>query len=147
LGTVQYTDSSVKNTERPFHLNSEVNVAWGVDQIDTVLRGLTNRARPVNSNGCRVDSNASGTFPRVVVSGSITVMHLAHFVNGPGVIQNSLRASGLAGVNVRHDSDITDSIYTNIFHNNFQKITEPPSLWMRLNSIMLALLDHHDKEE
>ena len=103
------SDRTVQYAQRALHLDGEVNVARGVDDVDTVLRKLMLGARPV-AGGCgRGDSDAALLLLFHPVHRSGTVVGIADLVVYTGVVQNTLGGSGFTGVDVRHDADISGS--------------------------------------
>src|SRR5690606_1083138 len=58
-GTAQYNDRTIQNPQRALNLNSEVNVAGGIDNVDAVLLELRLHARPERRNGSRGNRDAA----------------------------------------------------------------------------------------
>src|SRR5699024_2445843 len=89
-------DRAVENTQRTFNLNSEVNVAGSVDDIDTMLL-------PVTGSSSRGNGNTSLLFLSHPVHGAGTFVGFAHLVNLTGIIKNTFGNGGFTCVDVRHD--------------------------------------------
>jgi hypothetical protein len=98
---VEYRDSAVKDAQRPLHLDGEVDVAGGVDQVDRVVppdaggRGRGDRdtallllLHPVHRGGALVD--------------------LADLVVDAGVEEDPLGGRRFARVDMRHDPDVAE---------------------------------------
>ena len=96
----QDCDASVKNTKRTFNFYSKVNVTRSVDDVDTA-------AVPVAGRCCGCDRDASLLFLLHVVHGSSTIVSLTQFVVYTCIKQDTLRGSGLTGINMSHDTNIS----------------------------------------
>ena len=99
LGT-QYGHAAVKNTQRALDLNGEVNVARGINDIDSGIA-------PVAGGCCGSDGYTSLLLLLHPVHGRGTFMGLADLMVYTGVIKNTLCCRSLAGVDVSHDTDIS----------------------------------------
>jgi len=97
--TVEDGDRTVQDAQRTLHLDGEVDVAWGVDDVDLV-------ALPEAGGGCRGDGDAAFLFLLHPVHGGSAVVHLTDLVGDAGVEQDPLSSGGLTGINVSHDADI-----------------------------------------
>ena len=92
----------VQNSEASLHLNCEVHVAWGVDQVDIV--SLIIHARCSAGDG---DTTLTLQF-HVVHRGPITISaDLFDLMDSSGVEQNAFTESGLTRVNVGADTNVT----------------------------------------
>jgi hypothetical protein len=96
----QNRDTSVKDTQGTFNFYREVNVTRGVNDVDAA-------SVPVAGSSCGCDRDTSLLFLFHVVHGSSTVVSLTQFVVYTCVKQNTLRGSGLTGINVSHDTNIS----------------------------------------
>ena len=105
----EYGYGTVQNAQGALYLYGKVNVARGVDDVDTMLRELMSRAGPVAGGSCGGDGDTTLLLLLHPVHGSGTVMGIADLMVYTGVIQNTLGGSGLTGVDVRHDADISGS--------------------------------------
>jgi hypothetical protein len=96
---VEHGDGAVENPQRPLHLDGEVDVPGGVDDVDGVVtpRGLRRGGR---------DRDAALLLLRHPVHRRRAVVDLADLVVDPGVIQDPLGRRGLARVDVGHDPDV-----------------------------------------
>ena len=103
---------TVKYTKRTFNFNCEVNVAGGVDDVDSVVVPIT---------GCssRGDCDTSFLFLFHPVHGCAAVVSLTHFVSLTGVVQNSLGCCCLTSIDMRHDTDVSGS-FKRIFSSHLE---------------------------
>ena len=96
----QNGDSTVQNTQGALHLNGEVNVTRGVDDVQTA-------ALPEAGGSSGGDGNTTLLLLSHPVHGSGTVMGLTDLVVLTGVEQNTLGSSGFAGIDVSHDAEVS----------------------------------------
>ena len=109
----KYCNRSVQYTQGTFNLNREVNVARGINDVDTVriilLFGTVPHAgRCSGSNG-----NATFLLLNHPVHGGRAIMNLTDLMSLTGVEQDAFRGSRFTGVNVCHDADISCSFKRN----------------------------------
>ena len=102
-------DGAIEHAERALHLGREVHVARGVDDVDAMVdvREMAFLGLPAGGDGGRGDRDTTFALLLHPVGGSGTVVHFAHLVHHSGVKENTLRGGGLAGVDVRGDTDVT----------------------------------------
>src|SRR5699024_420936 len=112
---------TVQNTQRTFYLNGEVHVAGGVDDVDPmpVLLGLGGiaqqfRVAPVAGGRSRSDGNTTLLLLRHPVHGSRAIVRFTDLVVNTSVIQDTLGGGGLAGVDVRHNADVSGHFQRNV---------------------------------
>ena len=96
---VEQRDGAVKDAQRALDLGREIDMPGRVDDVDLVVPPETGRRG-------RGDRDAALLLLLHVVHGRGAVVHLAHAVQAPGVVQDALRGRGLAGVNVRGNADV-----------------------------------------
>ena len=84
-----------------------VCVARGVDDVDTGLGELLLGTSPVAGGGGGGDGDAALLLLRHPVHGGGAVMGLTDLVVDAGVVEDALGGSGLAGVDVSHDADVS----------------------------------------
>ena len=106
------TYRSVKDTQGTFNFNREVYMAWRINDIDTVLKSAGHRfcfffQSPVAGCRCRSDGNTTLLFLSHPVHGCGTVMRFADLVINSCIIQDPLGKSGLAGIDMSHDTDVS----------------------------------------
>ena len=82
-------------------------MARGVDDIDAVIDAV---AFPETGGRSAGDRNAALLLLLHPVHGRRTLMHFTDLVRDTGVIEDPLRSGGLAGIDVRHDADISCEI-------------------------------------
>ena len=96
-------DSAVEHAQAALDLGREVDVARRVDKRDA-------RVAPLQGDGRAVDGDALGLFERVEVGGGVAFIDIAGLVLGAAEVQDALRGGGLAGVHVRDDANVTNSV-------------------------------------
>ena len=99
----EHRHSAVKHAQAALYLGGEVHVTGRVDNVDPVVVPLARRRR----SG---DGDAAFLLLLHVIHGRSAVMDLAHAVQSAGIVQDTLRHGGLAGINVGHDPDVSDFI-------------------------------------
>jgi hypothetical protein len=105
-----HRDRRIQHAQAPLHLDGEVDVAGGVDDVDPVLGKALVHPLPEARGGRGRDGDAALLFLFHVVHDCRTVVHLADLVRDPGVEQDSFGRSRLARVDVRRDTDIAISL-------------------------------------
>ncbi|MNM77827.1 hypothetical protein D3C81_896970 [compost metagenome] len=107
VSAAEHHHCAIEHAQRALHLDGEVDVAGGVDDVEAVLVGeLLGRALPESSGRRRGDGDAALLLLGHPVHGRGTIVHFAHLVVDPGVEQDPLGGRGLAGVHVGDDADI-----------------------------------------
>ena len=99
--------SAVEHAERTLDFDCEIDMPRGVDDVDPVFRP---RARPVRRGGSRRNRDAAFLLLLHPVHRRRSVMDLPHAVQAPRVEQDALGRGRLPRVDVRHDSDIAESL-------------------------------------
>ncbi len=119
---------TVQHAQRPLDLNGEVDVARGVDDVDTVgvffrRYGIVMiaRRRPVTGGRGGGDGDTTLLLLNHPVHGSPAVVRLADPVDPSGVEQDPLGGRRLSGVDMRHDPDIT-GMGKRIFSRHSEKL-------------------------
>ncbi len=99
--TVENGDSTIENTKRTLHLSGEVDVTWGIDNVNLV-------AFPVGSDSCGSNSNTAFLFLFHPVSSCTTSITLneVDFVFQTCTVKNCLGGRGLTCVNMGNNTDI-----------------------------------------
>ena len=93
-------NGAVQNAQRTLDFDGEVDVAGGIDDVEAVALPDTGR------RGGR-DGDAALLFLDHPVHGRSAFMHLAELVRLARVEQDTLGRGGLAGVDVRHDTEVS----------------------------------------
>ena len=101
LLAVEDGDGAVEDAERALHLDREVDVAGGVDDVDLVLV-------PEAGHGGGRDRDAALLLLLHPVRRRRTVVRLTDLVVDARVEQDALGRRRLAGIDVRHDADVAD---------------------------------------
>ena len=99
--STEYRHRAIKDAKAPLHFGGEVYVAGRINDVDTMSVPLTRR-------GGRGDGNTALPLLLHEVHGSGTVVDFAHAVRAAGVVQDTFSDGGLAGIDMGHDSDVTD---------------------------------------
>src|SRR6266568_2227213 len=97
---VEAGDRTVEDAQRPLHLDREVDVAGGVDDVDAVLT-------PEGGGGGGGDGDAPLALLLHPVHDGGALMDFANLVRDAGVEKDALGRGRLAGIDVRHDADVS----------------------------------------
>ena len=92
---------AVQHAQGALHLNGEVDVAGGVDDVQAIVL-------PVAGGGSRGDGDAALLLLSHPVHGRGAFVRLADLAVLTGVVKNTLGRSRLAGINMRHDTDVAN---------------------------------------
>ena len=96
----KYGYRTVQHAQRALHFNGKVNVAGGINDIDTILFPI--------AGGCgRGNGDTSLLLLRHPVHRGRAVVGFAQLMRLSGIEQNSFGCCGFTGINVRHDTDIS----------------------------------------
>jgi hypothetical protein len=98
--TVKHNNSTVKHAQRALYFYGKVDVAWSVDNVDLLVL-------PVASNGGRHNGNTAFTLLGHPVGGGFTFVHGTNLVLKTSAVQNTFGCSGLTGVNVRDNTNVS----------------------------------------
>ena len=96
---VEYRNRAVEDAQRALHLDGEVDVTGGVDDVDLVLV-------PEAGHGGRRDRDAALLLLLHPVGRRGAVVGLADLVVDARVEQDALGGRRLAGIDVSHDADV-----------------------------------------
>ena len=104
--TVEHHHGAVQHAQRAIHLDGEVDVPGGVDQVDLLLA-------PEAGDRGALNRNAALLFLLEVVRRRrrlqiLGVMDVDDRVLAPGVIQDALRRRRFAGIDMGDDADVAD---------------------------------------
>ena len=99
--TVEHGNSTVEHPQRPLHLNGEVHVTRGVDDVDLVVL-------PETGHGSRGNGDTTLFFLLHPVGGGGTVVGFAHLTVDTGVEEDTLGCGGFTSIDVCHDANIAD---------------------------------------
>ena len=97
--------STVQYTQRTLYLHSEVNMARGINDIDTMVL-------PVTSSSSGSDGNTTLLLLLHPVHGSCAFMNLTNLMVDTCVEEDTLSSGCLTGIDVSHDTDITSLFET-----------------------------------
>ncbi len=98
---------AVQHTHGTLHLDGKVDVAGGVDDIDAVHRVLLAHAGPETGRGGGGNGDAALLLLLHPVHHRGTIMHFTDFVTHTRIEQDTLGRRGLAGIDVRGNTDVT----------------------------------------
>src|SRR5881396_3077898 len=104
---VEHGDGAVQHAQRPLHLDGEVHVPGGVDDVDAVRLAA---AGPEGGGGGGGDGDAALLLLLHPVHGGGAVVHLAQLVRPAGVVQDPLGRSRFPGIDVGHDADVANLV-------------------------------------
>ena len=96
---VEHGDGAVEHPQAALHLDREVHVPRGVDDVDAVI------APEARRRGAR-DGDAALLLLRHPVHRGRAVVDLADPVRATGVVEDPLGGRRLAGIDVGHDADV-----------------------------------------
>ena len=91
---------AVQHAEAALHLNGEVHMARGVDDVDAAIL-------PKTGGGSGSDRDAPLLLLLHPVHDGRALVGLAQAVGAAGIEQDALGGSGFAGVDVRHNADVS----------------------------------------
>src|SRR5690554_4931933 len=119
---------AVKHTQRTFNFDSEVNVAWCVDNVNSVLWALTIFGIPETGGSSRGNGNTTLLLLLHPVHGGRTFMGLADLVRLARIEQDTFGGGCLASINMGHNADITVSFERMAAcHNLYSRILRGPN--------------------
>ena len=100
---VKHRNRAIEHAKRPLNLHGEVHVTRRVNNVDS---DTLSRAHPESSG--RRGGNCDSPLALLLhpVHRRRAFVHLAELVRHAGIKQDAFGRGGLAGVNVRHDSDV-----------------------------------------
>ena len=113
LARVEHEDRAVEHAQRALHLDGEVDVAGGVDDVDVVVRELILRSVPdaVGRGGLDRDALLALEIHRVHLGAdAVLAAHLVNLVDSTRVEQDALGERRLARVDVGGDADVADAV-------------------------------------
>ncbi len=93
---------AVQNPQAPLDLGGEIDVSWGVDDVDLV-------ALPLTGDRGGGDGDAALTFLGHPIGDRGAFVHFTDLVRDAGVVQDALAHCGLAAIDVRHDANVANS--------------------------------------
>src|SRR5262249_14460909 len=99
LVAVEHAYRTVEHAQAALHLDGEVDVPGGVDDVDPLVL-------PERGGRGRRDGDAALLLLLHPVHGGRALMDLAHLVALAGVIEDPLGRSGLAGIDMGHDAEV-----------------------------------------
>ena len=102
--STERSDSTIEDTERALYFDGEVNVPWGVDEVDLVLSVVVVPEGSRSSGGNRDTTLLLLLHP---VHRSTTIVYFTDLVGQTRIKEDTLRRSRLTGIDVGHDADIS----------------------------------------
>jgi hypothetical protein len=97
------SDRTVQNPERSLDLDGKIYVTRRIDDVDTVTPPLAG-----GRGGC--DRDAALLLLLHPVHRGVAIVDLTDSIVDPRVVENALGRSGLAGIDVGHDADVSRSL-------------------------------------
>ena len=107
---------AVQHAQGALHLDGEVHVARGVNDVDAVGLKLVVGAAPEAGGSSGGNGDTALLLLDHPVHSGVTLMGLADLMVDAGVEQNTLGGSGLTSVDMSHDADISG-----LFQRNFSR--------------------------
>src|SRR6202044_1435887 len=104
LVRIEHAHRAVEHAQRTLDFNGEVDVAGRVDDVQAL-------AAPERGGGGRRDGDAALLLLLHPVHRRGTFVHFADLVALAGVIQDALGGRGLAGIDMRHDTEVAVVLY------------------------------------
>ena len=102
--STERSDSTIEDTERALYFDGEVNVPWGVDEVDLVLGVVVVPEGSRSSGGNRDTTLLLLLHP---VHRSTTIVYFTDLVGQTRIKEDTLRRSRLTGIDVGHDADVS----------------------------------------
>src|SRR5258707_1383976 len=113
---IEHAHRAVEHAQRTLDFNGEVDVAGGVDDVQAL-------AAPERGGRGGRDRDAALLFLLHPVHRRCTFVHFADLVALAGIIKDALGSRGLAGIDMRHDTEVAVVLYgMNAGHGLFLKI-------------------------
>ncbi|MNO87954.1 hypothetical protein D3C76_793880 [compost metagenome] len=106
VGAAEHHHRAIQHTQRTLHLDGEIDVPGGIDDVQPVFLVLLGGAQPERRGGRRGDGDAALLLLHHPVHGRRPVVDFAHLVVDPGVEKDALGGGGLACIHMRDDTDI-----------------------------------------
>ncbi len=100
---VKHRDCAVEHAQRAFHLSREIHVAGRINNVDADVAPGTGRRRGRNRD-------AALLLLLHPIHGRSAFVHLSDAVRPARIKQDALRRSGLPGIDVGHDADISATL-------------------------------------
>ena len=98
------SDGTIEDTERTLYFDREVYVPRSVDQVDLVLR---TSVVPESRRSSRGDRDTTLLLLLHPVHGSTPIVYFTDLMRQTGVEEDTFGRSGLPGIDVSHDADIS----------------------------------------
>src|SRR5690242_15911504 len=99
----KHSAGAIENTQRPLHLDVEINVARRIDDIDAMVRVIIIHPFPETCGGGRGNCNAALLLLLHPVHGRRTVMHFTKLMRYACIKQNAFSGRSFSGIYMRHD--------------------------------------------
>ncbi len=99
----EYSHRAIQYTQGTFYFNGEVNVARGVDDVNGMAFPMAGRSSGSNRN-------TTFLFLYHPVHGGSPIMNFTDLVSLAGVEQDTFRGRSFTGIDVSHDTDVSDFI-------------------------------------
>ncbi len=100
LIAVEHANSAVKDAERALNFDGEVDVAWRINDIETLTIPESRRCG-------RSDGDAALLLLLHPIHRRRAFMHFADFMALAGIIEDTFRRRRFTGVNMRHNAEVT----------------------------------------
>ncbi len=98
--TTEYADTAIQYFQRAVHLDGEVNVSGGVNNVKAV-------PFPETAHRCWLNGNTALSFLLHKVGSGFTFVNLPELVDSTGELENTLGSGGFTGINVGEDTNVS----------------------------------------
>jgi hypothetical protein len=99
---IEHSDRTIDHPQRTFHFHQEVDVAWGIDDVDEVI--------VPEAGGCRRGDRDAPLFVPFRQLGKHGVLIELRGPAASGIEENTLGRGRATGINVSHDADVAIAI-------------------------------------
>ncbi len=123
-GSTENTDTTVEHLQGAVHLDGEIHMSRGINDVHAV-------AFPLTGGGSGLNSNSPLGFLLHEVGGRLTIMHLTGLVDLTCQLQDALGGGRFTSIHVSEDTDV--AVTGKICHVGSQ---------IKINKIMYVLGDH-----
>ena len=115
--TVEERYRSVEDPQAALDFGREIDVPGSVNDVDLVLA-------PKASRGGGRNGDAALLLLLHVVHGGGAVVYLAHAMQPPGVVEDAFGRGGLAGIDMRGNTDVAEPFKWHVDRHNFASLAK-----------------------
>ncbi len=96
---IKHSNRTIEHTQATLHLNGEIDVTGGIDNVDAMIPPETGRRSGR-------DRDAALLLLLHPVHGGIAIMHFADLMGPTGIVQDSFSCGRLTRINMGHNANI-----------------------------------------